>query len=608
MMMPRMFTVEPVFTHPTTSQPPRQQPKKALRWPSVLDADLTAMTDAELIVRGHSMAKVVVAKSKGKVGVQASHERFTIVAADVVSASLDQVLDVFSRDSQLGFQAFLVRVFEDALKEAESTRRATPPGMLAATIGRRHSSARSLSTADEAIPPLGCTAAVKRLHLHEKRLFTTQKHQLDLLDYVEKLHDKAFVRAFKSLDHPASSTKGVHHMTNLLFGFHMEEIQPGRVHIAFYGQHVGPKVSYTHTVLRQLGDSIGVIASAVWRRRLAQHATTPMPRLPTSGCHLCCLDTPKRNQTTCRLCDHTICIHCSTIERAEAAFRVEFDMRVCHLCRNQCQSNLPLTNKLAGHSHRLPVPTQLLDDDDDDELPRISEQLEAGQTRHCSARKLSSRRVMSAVLAPHDFSTPRTAASKYVASPQPSAPTPTAHPSLTKTSAAVPRVSPRAEPVLQVAHANAALAIRLEALCVSLAAGLDCRLATVCLLHHDGFALKAATGPKRPHVPRHCALNTATMTMPSPLVVPDASADARFHQSPRVTGDEAIRFYVGMPLTTTDGIHLGAVAVADAWPRDTSRFTPAQANLLAWYAATIVTDITQCGHVVATTPAAALCI
>ena len=52
-----------------------------------------------------------------------------------------------------------------------------------------------------------------------------------------------------------------------------------------------------------------------------------------------------------------------------------------------------------------------------------------------------------------------------------------------------------------------------------------------------------------------------------PLVVADASIDERFRADPAVASPPQIRFYAGIPLTTTDGRHLGSLNIADVRPR-----------------------------------------
>lgn len=59
----------------------------------------------------------------------------------------------------------------------------------------------------------------------------------------------------------------------------------------------------------------------------------------------------------------------------------------------------------------------------------------------------------------------------------------------------------------------------------------------------------------------------AILTPDRPLIVPDATLDARFAANPLVTGAAGIRFYAGVPLVDADRQALGALCVVDTVPR-----------------------------------------
>ncbi|RHY15914.1 hypothetical protein DYB32_010701, partial [Aphanomyces invadans] len=281
------------------------------------------------------------------------------------------------------------------------------------------------------------------LKLHEKRLFRTSRHDLHMLDFVRKLSDVAFIRAFKSLDFRRTddSAKATRCLTNILFGFHMAEVHAGGVKVTYFGQHVGKKHAFAHAMLHQLAGSVSLLATAVWRRRLVRLsiATPDHTTCTANRCHLCSHNLYRRMPTECRLCNRAVCTNCSKVERGESARCVEVDLRVCNVCLAQCQANLILTNKAGASSkprhHRHGDAVE--QDDVNDEhgaLPRISEVLCTGQVRHrgySTAKSttvppqpiVSARRDLSGVRA---FSTPRGASGHYVAAP--SSVTPRQHP------------------------------------------------------------------------------------------------------------------------------------------------------------------------------------
>jgi len=62
-----------------------------------------------------------------------------------------------------------------------------------------------------------------------------------------------------------------------------------------------------------------------------------------------------------------------------------------------------------------------------------------------------------------------------------------------------------------------------------------------------------------------------------PVVVADATSDARFQDNPHVTGDPHIRFYAGIPLRTSGGHNVGTVCAIGYEPR---RFSARETQIL----------------------------
>ena len=82
---------------------------------------------------------------------------------------------------------------------------------------------------------------------------------------------------------------------------------------------------------------------------------------------------------------------------------------------------------------------------------------------------------------------------------------------------------------------------------------------------------KSRVGVKDCEAPREqsfCA--HALLTPERPLIVPDATLDARFADNVTVTGGPGYRFYAGFPLRSPDNLPLGTLCVLDAVPRQLS--------------------------------------
>jgi diguanylate cyclase (GGDEF)-like protein len=95
----------------------------------------------------------------------------------------------------------------------------------------------------------------------------------------------------------------------------------------------------------------------------------------------------------------------------------------------------------------------------------------------------------------------------------------------------------------------------------------ECRTSLVSLMAEDRQWFRAKCGIDFDGTSRSIAFCDHTISSRAPLVVHDASQDARFKDNPLVTGDPHIKFYAGVPLSLDGKLCLGALCVIDTKPK-----------------------------------------
>jgi diguanylate cyclase (GGDEF)-like protein len=81
---------------------------------------------------------------------------------------------------------------------------------------------------------------------------------------------------------------------------------------------------------------------------------------------------------------------------------------------------------------------------------------------------------------------------------------------------------------------------------------------------------KASDGPPVDEVALEDTFCRFTVQGDDPIVVQDATKDARFSANPHVTGEPHVRFYAGVPLRTRQGHNIGTLCAVDSAPREFS--------------------------------------
>ena len=94
----------------------------------------------------------------------------------------------------------------------------------------------------------------------------------------------------------------------------------------------------------------------------------------------------------------------------------------------------------------------------------------------------------------------------------------------------------------------------------------DMPAAAVNMVGSDHVSFAASIGIGKVDMSRDVSFCAHAITQDGVMVVPDATADDRFHDNPLVTGPSSLRFYAGAPILSPDGLALGALCVIDSRP------------------------------------------
>lgn len=93
-------------------------------------------------------------------------------------------------------------------------------------------------------------------------------------------------------------------------------------------------------------------------------------------------------------------------------------------------------------------------------------------------------------------------------------------------------------------------------------------ISTITIVDADRIWFKSTVGVEVDEIGRDPGLCASAILGELPYTVVDASVDPRTLDNPLVRGDLGLRFYVGVPLTTTDGHNLGTLNIIDTSPRE----------------------------------------
>ena len=112
------------------------------------------------------------------------------------------------------------------------------------------------------------------------------------------------------------------------------------------------------------------------------------------------------------------------------------------------------------------------------------------------------------------------------------------------------------------------------AMCAEL---LEVPIALVSLIDANRQWFKSRVGIGIDQTERSIAFCDYAIRKKAPMIVEDATTDARFADNPLVLAEPHVRFYAGVPLVTPEGLMLGTLCAIDTQPR---HFAPREVDLL----------------------------
>jgi sigma-B regulation protein RsbU (phosphoserine phosphatase) len=113
-------------------------------------------------------------------------------------------------------------------------------------------------------------------------------------------------------------------------------------------------------------------------------------------------------------------------------------------------------------------------------------------------------------------------------------------------------------------------------------------ISIVSIVDSDRIWFKSHHGVEVQEIGRDPGLCASAILQDGPWIVEDAAVDPRTLANPLVAGDFGLRFYAGVPLTTSDGYNLGTLCLLDQEPRP---LTDDEAATLADLAAIVMDEL-----------------